>query len=138
MEEWQGGVFLCSASGSLEADILESKLRSEGIPCGRRYGGAGNFLEIFMGTNSTCPIDIYVPAAVIEDARNIILAFPLDDSGGREDRGEDKVEDGGGDGFAGPVEDEDGDDAEDRGEYGDDDDAEDRGRDGDGPTVRND
>jgi hypothetical protein len=75
--EWRDGSFLCTASNSLEADIIESKLRGEDIPSGRRYRGAGNFLEIFMGSNSTCPIDIYVPAAALEDARNIIIAFPL-------------------------------------------------------------
>jgi hypothetical protein len=77
VEKWRDGVFLCTAANSLEADILESKLRGEGIPCERRDRGAGNFLEIFMGANNTCPIDIYVPEATLEDAKNIIIAFPL-------------------------------------------------------------
>ncbi|MDR2771101.1 MAG: hypothetical protein LBB57_03585 [Clostridiales Family XIII bacterium] len=76
-KEWRDGVYLCTATGSTEADIFESKLRGEGIPSERRHKGAGNFLEIFMGANSLCPIDIYVPAASLADARNIIIPFPL-------------------------------------------------------------
>ena len=75
-KEWRDGVFLCTAANSMHADILESKLRGEGIPCERRYKGAGNFLEIAMGASSF-PIDIYVPESALEDARNIIIAFPL-------------------------------------------------------------
>lgn len=76
-EAWRDGVFLCTVSNSFEADILESKLRGEGIPCERSYRGAGNFLEIAMGSNSTFPIDLYVPATALEDAKNIIVAVPL-------------------------------------------------------------
>jgi hypothetical protein len=77
--EWRDGVYLCTVTGSMEADILESKLRGEGIPSERRWKGAGNFLEIFMGANSVCPIDIYVPASSFEDAQNTIVPFPLDE-----------------------------------------------------------
>jgi hypothetical protein len=75
---WRDGVYLCTAKNSLEADILESKLRGEDIPCERRYKNAGNYLEIFMGS-SVFPIDIYVPEQTLEDAKNIIVAFPLDE-----------------------------------------------------------
>jgi len=75
---WRDGVFLCTASNSLEASILESKLEGEGIPSERRYRNAGNYLEIFMGASSY-PIDIYVPELALEDAQNIILAFPLEE-----------------------------------------------------------
>jgi len=78
-KEWRGGVYLCSTKNSFEADLLESKLRSENIPIVKKYRGASNFLEIAMGANTTQPIDIYVPEAVLEDARNIIVAVPLDD-----------------------------------------------------------
>jgi hypothetical protein len=76
-EAWRDGVYLCTATDNVEADILESKLRGEGIPCERRWKGAGNFLEIFMGTNSICPIELYVPAESLADAQNIIIPFPL-------------------------------------------------------------
>lgn len=77
-KEWRGGVYMCTARNSFEADIFESKLRGEGIPCLRRYKGAGNFIEISMGSNAAYPIDIYVPADALEDARNTVLAIPLE------------------------------------------------------------
>ena len=77
-KEWRDGVYLCTAKDSFEADILESKLRSEGIPSIKKFKGASNFLEIFMGSNSTFPIDIYVPEETLEDAKNIIVAVPLE------------------------------------------------------------
>jgi hypothetical protein len=76
-EAWRDGVYLCTATDNVEADILESKLRGEGIPCERRWKGAGNFLEIFMGVNNICPIELYVPAESLADAQNIIIPFPL-------------------------------------------------------------
>ncbi len=79
MKEWRNGVFLCHTAGSLEADILESKLRSEGIPCVKKYEEAANFIEIVMGSNSSFAIDLYVPADRLEDARNIIVPVPIDD-----------------------------------------------------------
>lgn len=76
-ETWRDGVYLCTAKNSLEADILESKLKSEGIPCVKKYKGASNFLEVFMGTNSAYPIEIFVPEQALEDAKNIIIAIPI-------------------------------------------------------------
>ena len=78
-KEWRDGVYLCTASNSLEADILESKLHGEGIPRIRKYKGASNAMEIFMGQSMAFPIDIYVPEETLEDARNIILPFPLEE-----------------------------------------------------------
>lgn len=76
-KEWRDGVYLCTAKDSFEADIMESKLRSEGIPSIKKFKGASNFLEIFMGSNSAFPIDIFVPEETLEDAKNIIVAVPL-------------------------------------------------------------
>lgn len=76
-KEWRGGVYLCTTKDSFEADILESKLRSEGIPSVKKFKGASNFLEIFMGTNTAFPIDIYVPEEALQDAQNIIVAVPI-------------------------------------------------------------
>lgn len=78
-DEWRGGVFLCTTRDSMEADILESKLRGEGIPCLKKYRGASNFMEIAMGQNIAFPIDLYVPEKTLEDARNIIIPIPLDE-----------------------------------------------------------
>lgn len=76
-KEWRDGVYLCTAKNSFEADILESKLRSEGIPSIKKFKGASNFLEIFMGSNSAFPIEIFVPEETLEDAKNVIIAVPL-------------------------------------------------------------
>jgi len=78
-KEWRGGVYLCTAKSSFEADILESKLSSENIPCVKKYKGAGNFLEIAMGSTTAFPIDIYVPESTLEDAKNTIVAVPLEE-----------------------------------------------------------
>ena len=76
-DEWRGGVFLCTTRDSMEADILESKLRSEGIPCLKKYRGASNFMEIAMGQNVAFPIDLYVPEETLEDAKNIFIFFKI-------------------------------------------------------------
>ncbi len=74
---WRNGVYLTTAMNSLEADILESKLRGEDIPVVKKYKGAGNAMEIIMGSSYSYPIDLYVPEETLEDARNIIIAIPL-------------------------------------------------------------
>jgi len=76
---WRGGVYLCTAESSFQADLLESKLRSEGIPCLKKYQDASNSIEILMGNNTVYPIDIYVPEEALTDAKNIIVAVPLED-----------------------------------------------------------
>lgn len=78
-EPWRGGVYLCTVTDSFEADILESKLRSEGIPCVKKYKGAGNYIEVVMGHNTTNPIELYVPEETLEDARNVIVPVDLDE-----------------------------------------------------------
>ena len=76
---WRDGVFLCSVRGNMKAEIIESKLRSEGIPCERRYQGSSNYMEILFGRDFANEIDIYVPEQVLEDAKNIIQPVDLDD-----------------------------------------------------------
>ncbi|MEA4923400.1 MAG: DUF2007 domain-containing protein [Eubacteriaceae bacterium] len=77
--KWRDGVYLTTAQTGLEADIIESKLRGEGIPCLRKYKGAGNFMEIAIGVNTIQPIEIYVPPETLEDAKEIIVPVPIDD-----------------------------------------------------------
>lgn len=76
-KQWRDGTYLTTAKNTLEADILESKLNSEGIPVIRKYKGAGNAMEIIMGNTLTYPIDLFVPEETLEDAKNIILPIPL-------------------------------------------------------------
>ena len=78
-KEWRDGVFLCRTENSLQADILESKLRSEGIPCVKKYLGGSNMIEVLMGRNDAFPIDLYVPEECLEDAKNVIVPVAIDD-----------------------------------------------------------
>lgn len=82
MKEWRGGVYLCSADSAMEADILESKLRGEGITCIRRYEGAGNYMEIVIGRAAKNLIDLYVAPEHLADAQNIIIPIDLEDCSG--------------------------------------------------------
>lgn len=76
---WRNGVYLATAKNSLQADILESKLRAEGIPCEKKYKGASNAMEIIMGQNVSFPIELYVPEECLQDAKNVIVPVPLTD-----------------------------------------------------------
>lgn len=76
---WRDGVYLCTVNDSFQADLLESKLKGEGIPCVKKYEGASNYIEIFMGQNTTVPIELYVPEESLEDAKNIIVPVDLDE-----------------------------------------------------------
>lgn len=78
-KNWRNGVYLCTVNKTMEADLLESKLRGEGIPCERKYVGSSNYLEIVFGNNLVGEIELYVPEECLEDARNIILPVDLDD-----------------------------------------------------------
>ena len=78
-KEWRSGVYLTTVHDSISAMIIESKLKSEGIPVEKRYKGAGNFMEIALGVNSTCPIELYVPEETLTDALNIIVPVPIDE-----------------------------------------------------------
>lgn len=76
---WRDGVYLCTVNDSLQAEIFESKLRSEDIPCIKRYVGAANFLEITMGVNTIQPIEIYVPEQLLKKAKEVIVSVPIED-----------------------------------------------------------
>lgn len=79
-ENWRGGVYLITTSDAMEADILESKLRGEGIACIRKYEGAGNYMEILFGAAAASnAIDLYVAEDKLADAENIIVPVDLDD-----------------------------------------------------------
>ena len=78
-KQWRGGIYLCTVHDSRQADILESKLRGEGIPALRREDGFGNITEIVAGFNAWSEIELYVPEDKLEDAKNIIVPVDLDD-----------------------------------------------------------
>lgn len=76
---WQGCAYLCTVSDSMEADILVSKLASEGIPALKKFVGSAAYLELVFGRNTAGGIEIYVPEQALEDASNIIVPVDLDD-----------------------------------------------------------
>lgn len=76
---WRNGVYLCTAKSGLEADIFESKLKAEGIPCIKKFKGASNLMEIALGVNTTQPIELYVPQETMEAAKEAILPVPIGD-----------------------------------------------------------
>ena len=78
-EPWRDGVYLTTVQTTFEADIIESKLSSEGIPSIRRYEGGGNYLEIVFGQQNVFPIEIYVPEDALERAKEAIVSVPVDD-----------------------------------------------------------
>ncbi|MGI6256836.1 MAG: putative signal transducing protein [Anaerovoracaceae bacterium] len=78
-KEWREGIYLCTASNSLEADILISKLEAEGIPSLKKYKGAANFMEIALGSNTTQAIELYVPEETLERAKEVIVPVPIED-----------------------------------------------------------
>ena len=70
-------MYLTTCDSTLQAEILESKLRAEGIPCEKKYKGGSNAMEIIMGNSIGGAIELYVPAETLEDAKNIIVAIPI-------------------------------------------------------------
>jgi len=72
-KEWRDGVYLCSVKGAMTMEIIEAKLRSEGIPSERRYKGFSNCMEILLGQDFLDYVDLYVPADCLEDARNLVI-----------------------------------------------------------------
>lgn len=57
---------------SFEADRIIAALGSEGIPAFKREKGAGQYLSIIMGVNTTQPIDIYIPKTAEKKAVDLL------------------------------------------------------------------
>ncbi len=83
-----------------EVDFVESLLNSSGIPTIRKYPESGGYLDVYMGY-SAYGIDIYVPAAKMKEAKNIVLPvedkLKTDDKNETEERINNKKTDGGND-----------------------------------------
>ena len=70
-QEYEAEAFLVSAGSDMQADILESKLKFYGIPVVRKYRENGGYLKVYMGA-TPFGIDLYVPARLLADARELI------------------------------------------------------------------
>lgn len=81
-------VYLITVGTEEEAGMLESLLRSAGIPVKRVYREAGEYMRIYMGY-SGFGIDLFVPAPALEQAKELVKnpcdvaeaseSFPEDD-----------------------------------------------------------
>lgn len=70
-EEDDVEAFLTTASGSIEADILEALLNSNGIPVLKKFRESGGYMTVYAGV-SIFGVDMYVPSRLLEKAREII------------------------------------------------------------------
>ena len=64
---------LLSGLDNVEAEIIISKLKSYGIPVLKKEKGTGALMEIFTGVN-LYGIDLYVPARILEVAKELLEA----------------------------------------------------------------
>jgi len=77
-EKYSGNeVLLLSGVGTMEAEIIISKLKSYGIPVLKKSKGIGGLMEIYTGVNSYGS-DIYVPEDALELAHEL-LGYAGDD-----------------------------------------------------------
>ncbi|MDD2400745.1 MAG: DUF2007 domain-containing protein [Clostridia bacterium] len=67
--EW---VLLFQTNNENEAEVIDSLLKSSGIPTLRKDRGAGGYLKIYMGM-TTMGIDIYVPELYLKEAQPLII-----------------------------------------------------------------
>ncbi len=62
---------LISVRSDMEAAILESQLNEYEIPVLKKHKHAGEYLSVYMGATNM-GIDLYVPAAALDEAKDII------------------------------------------------------------------
>lgn len=65
--------FLQTVTSDLDAEFIESLLRSYGIPVLRKYKLTGGYLKVTMGATNL-GVDLYVPASVLQTAQDILRA----------------------------------------------------------------
>ncbi|MCR5665708.1 MAG: DMT family transporter [Eubacterium sp.] len=65
-------VLLCKTYDSFEANRILAVLESNQIPAYKREHGAGQYLQIFMGVNTTQEIDIVIPMQAKEKAEKLL------------------------------------------------------------------
>ncbi len=64
--------YLTSVSNSIEAEMLEALLTSSGVPVMKKFKGAGEYLNIYMGMTNL-GVDLYVPSKLLAQARDILV-----------------------------------------------------------------
>jgi hypothetical protein len=64
--------YLTSVSNSIEAEMLEALLTSSGVTVMKKFKGAGEYLNIYMGMTNL-GVDLYVPSKLLAQARDILV-----------------------------------------------------------------
>lgn len=73
----EGWIFLKNVANEQEAVLVESILKTEGIPVRKRHKEAGDYLKVYMGM-SQYGIDLYVPENALDLAKGLLGAEVLD------------------------------------------------------------
>ncbi len=68
---------LYTATNSFEADQIMVMLKSNGVPSYKREHGAGQYLSIVFGVNTTQAIDIIIPSQAKEKAEELLAVMGL-------------------------------------------------------------
>ena len=66
-------LLLYTTYDSFAADQILALLKTNDIPAFKREHGAGQMLSIFMGSNFTQGIDIYIPASAEDAAVDLMV-----------------------------------------------------------------
>lgn len=69
IESW---VFLAETLDDSEAVIIESLLRSNGIPVLKKHNGVGAVLKVFQVETTKFPVDLFVPESKYTQARELL------------------------------------------------------------------
>lgn len=67
----EGQSLLVTVDDTVEADILESKLKASGIAVSRSYRESGAYLTLVLG-KSSFGVDMFVPTDRLEEAKEIL------------------------------------------------------------------
>ncbi|MBM7614059.1 hypothetical protein [Alkaliphilus hydrothermalis] len=70
-KDYSGEALLITVGDDNIASIIEAKLKHFNIPVLKRYKESGGYMNIYMG-NTAFGIDLYVPAAALEEALGLI------------------------------------------------------------------
>ena len=75
--EFEKEVLLVTVSNTMEANIVESLLKSYDIPVMKKHRESGGYIEIYMGMTNF-GIDIYVTESLFQNAKEILESQPED------------------------------------------------------------
>jgi hypothetical protein len=78
-EEYAKEVFFMTVSSTMEAEVIESRLRAFGIPVLKKYRDCSGYINLFTGA-SNLGVDLYVPDSAVDAASEILSDSPNPDS----------------------------------------------------------